>query len=100
MIVSCDHLNHWLCKARSHNVTFEWNVLLDLSRRAATKMFCSLVTELLLQVLSQSTGTMAVQVICGDKGVGDIPGIQGVQGGVCRFCATDTQLTQELRLRV
>ena len=79
---------------------FEWNVLLDLSRQAATKMFRSLVTELLLQVLGQSTGTMAVWVIHGDEGVGDIPGIRGVQGGVCRFCATDTQLTQELRLRV
>ena len=30
---------------------FEWNVLLDLSRGAATKMFGSLVTKLLLQVL-------------------------------------------------
>ena len=75
------------------------NVLLDLSGGAATKMLCSLMTELLLQVLGQSTRAMAVQVICGDKGVEDIPGIQGVQG-VCRFCATDTRLTQELRLRV
>ena len=24
---------------------------------------------------------MTVQMICGDEGVGDIPGIQGVQGG-------------------
>ena len=75
------------------------NVLLNLSGGAATKMLCLLMTELLLQVLGQSTRAMAVQVICGDKGMGDIPGIQGVQG-VCRFCATDTQLTQELRLRV
>ena len=78
---------------------FEGNVLLDLSGGAATKMLCSLMTELLLQVLGQSTRAMAVQVICGDKGVGDIPGIQGFQG-VCRFCTTDTRLTQELRLRV
>ena len=75
------------------------NVLLNLSGGAATKMLCLLMTELLLQVLGQSTRAMAVQVICGDKGMGDIPGIQGVQG-VCRFCATDTRLTQELRLRV
>ena len=32
-------------------VTFEWNILLDLSGEAATKTFSSLVTELLLQVL-------------------------------------------------
>ena len=31
---------------------------------------------------------MTVWVIRGDEGVGDIPGVQGVQGGVCRFCAT------------
>ena len=61
-------------------VTFEWNVLLNLSWRAATKTFCSLVMELLLQVLCQSTGTMTVWVICGDGGMGDIPGIWGVQG--------------------
>ena len=52
-----------------------------------TEMFSSLVTEPLLQVLSQSTRAMTVWMIHGDKGVGDIPGVQGVQG-VCRFCAT------------
>ena len=30
---------------------------------------------------------MAIRVIHGDEGVGDFPGILGVQG-VCRFCAT------------
>ena len=78
---------------------FKGNVLLDLSGGAATKMLCSLTMELLLQVLGQSTGAMAVRVICGDEGVRDIPGIRGVRG-VCRFCATETQLTQELRLKV
>ena len=78
---------------------FEWNVLLDLSGGAATKTFRSLVMELLLQVLSKSTWRVTVWVICGDEGVGDIPGVRGVQG-VCRFCATKTRLTQELRLRV
>ena len=63
------------------SVTFEWNVLLDLSREAATKTFSPLVTELLLQVLSQSTWAMTIWVIHDDKGVGDIPGVQGVQGG-------------------
>ena len=38
-----------------HSVTFEWNVLLDLSGGAATKTFRSLVTKLLLQVLGKST---------------------------------------------
>ena len=68
-------------------VTFEWNVLLDLSREAATKTFSSLKMELLLQVLGQRTRAMTVWMIRGDEGMGDIPGIQGVQG-VCRFCAT------------
>ena len=78
---------------------FKGNILLDLSGGAATKTLFLLMTELLLQVLGQSTRAMAAWVIRGDEGVGDIPGIQGVQG-VCRFCATDTRLTQELRLRV
>ena len=33
------------------SVTFKWNVLLDLSREAATKMFGSLEAKLLLQIL-------------------------------------------------
>ena len=61
-------------------VTFELNVLLDLSGEAATKVFGSLVPEFLLQVLSESTGTVAVWVIRGDEGVGDFPGVRGVQG--------------------
>ena len=56
-------------------VTFELNVRLNLSWQAMTKSLSSLQTELLLQVLSESTGTVAVQVICGDEGVGDIPGV-------------------------
>ena len=66
---------------------FKWNVLLDLSRWAATAMFSSLMMELLLQILSQSTRAMTIWMIHDDEGVGDIPGIRGVQG-VCRFCAT------------
>ena len=42
-----------------------------------TKMLCSLVMELVLQVLCESTGTMTIWVIRGGEGVGDIPGIQG-----------------------
>ena len=59
------------------NVTFELNAQLDLSWQATTKSLCPLQTELLLQVLSESTWTMTVWVICGDKGVGDIPGVRG-----------------------
>ena len=55
--------------------------------------------KLLLQVLSQSARAVTVWMIRGDEGVGDIPGIRGVQG-VCRFRAMKTRLTQELRLRV
>ena len=68
--------------AQLEHVTFKWNVLLDLSWEAATETFSSLMTELLLQVLSESTGTVAVQVIHGDEGVGDIPGVRGVQGSL------------------
>ena len=62
-------------------VTFEWNVLLDLSGGAATKTLSSLKMELLLQVLSESTRTVAVWVIHDDEGVGDIPGVRGGSGG-------------------
>ena len=63
-------------------------------------MFGSLVTELLLQVLSQSTRAMTVWMIRDDEGVGDIPGIRGVQGGSVGSAQLKTRLTQELRLRV
>ena len=56
-------------------VTFEWNVLLDLSGGAATKTLSSLVTKPLLQVLSESTRTVTIWVIHDDEGVGDIPGV-------------------------
>ena len=59
----------------SISVTFKWNVLLGLSGRAATESFCSLMTELLLQILGESTRTVIVWVICDDEGVGDFPGV-------------------------
>ena len=43
--------------------------------------FHLLMMELLLQVLGQSTRTVTVWMIHGDEGMGDIPGIRGVQGG-------------------
>ena len=57
------------------------------------------MTELLLQVLCQSTRAVAIWVIRGDEGVGDTQAYE-VFRGVCRFCTTETRLTQELRLRV
>ena len=68
-------------------VTFGWNALLDLSDWAVTKMLSSLMVELLLQILGQSARAVAIWVIHGDEGIGDILGVRGVQG-VCRFCAT------------
>ena len=62
-------------------VTFELNVQLNLSWQATTKSLSPLSTELLLEVLGESTWTMAVRVIRGDEGVGDIPGVQGGSGG-------------------
>ena len=61
-----------------HNVItvmFEWNARLDLSEEAATKTFGLLLMEFLLEVLCQSTWTVTIWVIRGDKGVGDIPGV-------------------------
>ena len=42
---------------------------------------------------------MAIWVIRGDKGVGDFPGVRGVQGESVGSAAR-TRLTQELRLKV
>ena len=67
-------------------VTFELNTLLDLSGEAATKLFSSLMTEPLLQVLCESTQTMTIWVICGDEGMGDIPGVRGGSGGLQVLC--------------
>ena len=69
-------------------VTFEWNVLLDLSRVAATKTFGLLLTQLLLEVLSKSTWIMGVWVIHGVQGRGRYPRHTRWIQGVCRFCAT------------
>ena len=43
---------------------------------------------------------MAVWVICGDGGVGDIPGIRGGSRGGLKIMHNTTRLIQELRLRV
>ena len=43
---------------------------------------------------------MAIWVIRGDEGVGDIPGVQGDSRGGLKVVRNKTRLTQELRLRV
>ena len=83
----------------SGNVTFGLNVRLDLSRKATTKLLCPLCTKLVLQVLGESTRAMTIRMIRGDEGVGDIPGVRGVQGFLKVLCNL-ARLTQELRIRV
>ena len=61
---------------------FELNVLLDWSWKATTKSLSSLGTELVFQVLGKSTRVVTVWVVRGDEGVGDIPGVRGVQGSL------------------
>ena len=79
---------------------FGLNVRLDLSGEATTKSLSSLCTELLLEVLGESTWTVAIRVIRGDEGVGDIPGVRGGSGESLEFLRKLARLSQELRLRV
>ena len=75
-------------------VTFGLNVRLDSSGKATTKSLGSLQMEPLLKVLSKSTWTVAVWVIRGDEGVGDIPGILGDSGepvGSAQYSSIDTR---------
>ena len=66
--------------ADGKGVMFELNVRLDLSWKATTKSLRSLQMELLLQVLCESTRTMAIWMMRGDEGVGDFPGVRGGSG--------------------
>ena len=43
---------------------------------------------------------MAVRVIRGDEGVGDIPGVRGGSRGSLKTAHSRTRLIQELRLKV
>ena len=61
---------------------FEWNVLLDLSWMATTPSFGTLHLKLALQVLCESRWIGSVWVVQGCEGVGDIPGVRGVQGSL------------------
>ena len=66
-------------------VTFGLNVRLDLSGKAMTKSLCSLNAELLLKILGESTWTMAIWMIRGDEGMGDVPGVRGGSGESLEF---------------
>ena len=96
------HLDKEAHRSTQHGtiVTFGLNVRLDLSGKATTKSPGSLCTEPLFKVLGESTWTLAVRVIRGDEGVGDIPGVQGGSGESLEFLRDMARLTQELRLRV
>ena len=84
----------------THTVTFGLNVRLDLSGKAMTKSLCALCTKLLLKILGEGTQTVAVRVIRGDEGVGDIPGVRGGSGESLEVLRNVARLTQELRLKV
>ena len=50
--------------------------------------FHMLLSEFLLEILSESTGFVGIWVVQGCKGVGDIPGIQGDSRGIGMFQVT------------
>ena len=79
---------------------FGLNVRLDLSGEATTKSLCALCTKLLFKILGESTRIVAVRVICGDEGMGVIPGVRGGSGESLEVLRNEARLTQELRLRV
>ena len=81
-------------------VTFGLNVRLDLSGKATTELLCALGTKLLLKILGEGTRTVAVWVIRGDEGVGDVPGVRGDSGESLGVLHNKARLTQELRLKV
>ena len=67
-----------------HAVMFLWNVLLDVSQMATTLTLCMFYLKLMLQILCESCWFMGILMVQGCEGMGDIPGVQGVQGGsVC-----------------
>ena len=66
-------------------VTFGLNVRLDVSGEATTKSLSSLGAEPLLEILGESTWTLAIRMIRGDGGVGDFPGVRGGSGESLEF---------------
>ena len=70
--------------AKPTSVMFQGNIQLDLSRVAMTLLLSTLFLKLALQILCESSWFMSVWMVQGCEGVGDMPGVQGVQGGsVC-----------------
>ena len=56
-----------------------------MSRKATTKSLGSLSAQPGFEILGESTGALAIRVIRGDEGVGDIPGVRGGSGESPRF---------------
>ena len=56
--------------------------------------------KLLFEILGEGTWTVAVRVICGGEGVGDIPGVRGGSGESSEILRNVARLSQELRLKV
>ena len=76
--LSCTSPDQLFCCSQCHLhwlvcVTFEWNVLLDLSRVAVTKTFCSLLMQPMSEVLCKSTRTLSVRMIHDGRGRGRYP---------------------------
>ena len=66
---------------------------------ATTPSFGSLYLKLALQILGESRGIVVVWMVQGCEGVGDVPGVQGVQGDLyVPYCKT--RLIRELRPKV
>ena len=54
----------------------------------------------MLQVLCESSWFVGTGIVRGCKGMGDIPGVQGVLGGSVCSWGHKTRLVQELRPKV
>ena len=64
---------------------------------ATTPSFGTLHLKLALQVLSESRWVVDIWMVQGCEGVGDIPGVRGVQGGDLCVPHYKTRLARELR---
>ena len=71
------------------------DVTFGLSKVAATKTFGTLLMQLVFEVLGESTWFRVIQVIQGDMGMGDIPGVQGGSGESVGSLGKLAQLTHK-----
>ena len=71
-----------------------------MSGKATTESLGALCTKPLLKILGEGTQTVAVRVIRGDEGVGDVPGVRGGSGESSEVLRNEARLSQELRLKV